>query len=206
MKKQCCFWVLFLAIVVFVLYFLRRMGTNLIVSLAIPISICGYFSILMFFNGLSLNIMNHWEGTGASGRVCSSIMPFVVIESIFRNQEKGIEYQRGCYLNGTAEVANAVIASTPDDYCRLPADCFLSSRSFRAKLFKRSGMGRLLFSLVFFFVCGYPGDFRCLYNPAFPARRFKLEEVKVPFVLQDYSRVLRKLIQRRWLGDRLWQC
>lgn len=35
----------------------------------------------------------------------------VVIESIFRNQEKGLSIKEAA-INGTAEVANAVIAST----------------------------------------------------------------------------------------------
>lgn len=63
----------------------------------------------------------------------------VVIESIFRNQEKGLSIKEAA-INGTAEVANAVIASTLTTIGRLPADC-LSSRSF-GRLFKDQGMGR----------------------------------------------------------------
>ena len=48
----------------------------------------------------------------------------VVIESIFRNQEKGLSIKEAA-INGTAEV-NCFYS---DYYCRLPADC-LSSRSF----------------------------------------------------------------------------
>lgn len=54
MKSSAVLGVILAIVVLFV--FLRRMGTTLIVSLAIPISIVATFN-LMFFNGLSLNIM-----------------------------------------------------------------------------------------------------------------------------------------------------
>ena len=53
-KSSAVLGVILAIVVLFV--FLRRMGTTLIVSLAIPISIVATFN-LMFFNGLSLNIM-----------------------------------------------------------------------------------------------------------------------------------------------------
>ena len=48
----------------------------------------------------------------------------------------------------------------------------------------------------FFFVCGYPGD-SVLYIQL-SGKKVKLEEVK-SIRITGYSRVLRKLIQRRWL-------
>ena len=96
-----------LAIVV-LFVFLRRMGTTLIVSLAIPISIVATFN-LMFFNGLTLNIMTLGGLALGAGMLVDNAI--VVIESIFRNQEKGLSIKEAA-INGTAEVANAVIAST----------------------------------------------------------------------------------------------
>ncbi len=65
MKSSAILGIVLAVIVLFV--FLRRMGTTLIVSLSIPISIVATFN-LMFFNGLSLNIMT--LGGLALGRVC----------------------------------------------------------------------------------------------------------------------------------------
>ena len=53
-KSSAILGIVLAVIVLFV--FLRRMGTTLIVSLSIPISIVATFN-LMFFNGLTLNIM-----------------------------------------------------------------------------------------------------------------------------------------------------
>ena len=106
MKSSAVLGVILAIVVLFV--FLRRMGTTLIVSLAIPISIVATFN-LMFFNGLSLNIMTLGGLALRAGMLVDNAI--VVIESIFRNQEKGLSIKEAA-INGTAEVANAVIAST----------------------------------------------------------------------------------------------
>src|SRR5665647_2828133 len=53
--KNTMFFGIILAVII-LFFFLRRIGTTLIVSLSIPISIIATFN-LMYFNGLSLNIM-----------------------------------------------------------------------------------------------------------------------------------------------------
>lgn len=88
--------------------FLRRVGTTLIVSLAIPISIVATFN-LMYFNHLTLNIMTLGGLALGAGMLVDNAI--VVIESIFRNQEKGMGAQEAA-ITGTSEVAGAVIAST----------------------------------------------------------------------------------------------
>ena len=101
--------ILGIVLAIFVLFvFLRRMGTTLIVSLTIPISIVATFN-LMFFNGLSLNIMTLGGLALGAGMLVDNAI--VVIESIFRNQEKGLNIKEAV-ITGTSEVANAVIAST----------------------------------------------------------------------------------------------
>ena len=102
-KSSAVLGVILAIVVLFV--FLRRMGTTLIVSLAIPISIVATFN-LMFFNGLSLNIMTLGGLALRAGMLVDNAI--VVIESIFRNQEKGLSIKEAA-INGTAEVANAVI-------------------------------------------------------------------------------------------------
>ena len=94
--------------VVILFVFLRRLGTTLIVSLAIPISIIATFN-LMFFNHLTLNIMTLGGLALGAGMLVDNAI--VVIESIFRNQEKGLTIREAA-ITGTSEVAGAVIAST----------------------------------------------------------------------------------------------
>ncbi|MDR2679519.1 MAG: efflux RND transporter permease subunit, partial [Tannerella sp.] len=94
---------------VFILFvFLRRIGTTLIVSLAIPVSIVATFN-LMFFNGLTLNIMTLGGLALGAGMLIDNAI--VVIESIFRNQEKGMGLKEAI-ITGTSEVSGAITAST----------------------------------------------------------------------------------------------
>jgi len=96
-----------LAIVILFL-FLRRIGTTLIVSISIPISLVATFN-LMYFNGLTLNIMT-LSGLALGGGILID-NAIVVIESIFRNQERGLS-RLEAIITGTSEVAGAVTAST----------------------------------------------------------------------------------------------
>lgn len=105
-KDSAVLGVLLAVIVLYV--FLRRWGTTLIVSLAIPISIIATFN-LMFFNHLTLNIMTLGGLALGAGMLVDNAI--VVIESIFRNQEKGLTVREAA-IRGTSEVAGAVIAST----------------------------------------------------------------------------------------------
>ena len=96
-----------LAIVVLFL-FLRRIGLTLIVSAAIPISIIATFN-LMYYNGLTLNIMTLGGLALGAGMLIDNAI--VVIENIFRNQQKGMSAY-DAVVTGTSEVAGAVTAST----------------------------------------------------------------------------------------------
>ena len=94
---------------VFVLFtFLRRIGTTMIVSIAIPISIVATFN-LMFFGGLTLNIMTLGGMALGAGMLVDNAI--VVIESIFRNQRPGVSVEEAA-IQGTYDVATAVTAST----------------------------------------------------------------------------------------------
>ena len=89
-------------------FFLRRVGMTLIVSVSIPISIIATFT-MMYFNGLTLNVMTLSGLALGAGMLIDNVI--VVIESIFRNREQGVE-RREAIINGTLEVSGAVIAST----------------------------------------------------------------------------------------------
>lgn len=105
--KESAILGILLAIVILYL-FLRRIGTTLIVSLAIPISIVATFN-LMYFNHLTLNIMTLGGLALGAGMLVDNAI--VVIESIFQNQERGLSVREAC-INGTSEVAAAISAST----------------------------------------------------------------------------------------------
>ncbi|MBN1388219.1 MAG: efflux RND transporter permease subunit [Bacteroidales bacterium] len=94
---------------VFVLFiFLRRIGTTLIVSIAIPISIIATFN-LMYFNNLTINIMTLGGLALGAGMLVDNAI--VVLENIFRNYESGMPLKEAA-ITGTAEVGGAITAST----------------------------------------------------------------------------------------------
>lgn len=94
---------------VFVLFlFLRRVGTTLIVSLAIPVSIIATFN-LMYFNDLTLNIMTLGGLALGAGMLVDNAI--IVMENIFRNHELGMSAKEAAIV-GTAEVGGAITSST----------------------------------------------------------------------------------------------
>ncbi len=94
---------------VFVLYvFLRRIGTTLVISVAIPISVIATFN-LMYFNGLTLNIMTLGGLALGAGMLVDNAI--VVLENITRLREAGVPLQEAI-IRGTGEVGGAIAAST----------------------------------------------------------------------------------------------
>jgi HAE1 family hydrophobic/amphiphilic exporter-1 len=94
---------------VFVLYiFLRRIGTTLVISVAIPVSVIATFN-LMYFNHLTLNIMTLGGLALGAGMLVDNAI--VVLENITRLRESGMEL-REAVINGTGQVGGAITAST----------------------------------------------------------------------------------------------
>ena len=76
---------------VIILYlFLRRIGTTLVISLAIPISVVATFN-LMYFNHLTLNIMTLGGLALGAGMLVDNAI--VVLENITRLREEGISFR-----------------------------------------------------------------------------------------------------------------
>jgi HAE1 family hydrophobic/amphiphilic exporter-1 len=98
---------IFLSIVVLYI-FLRRIGTTMVISVAIPISIIATFN-LMYFNHLSLNIMTLGGLALGAGRLVDDAI--VVLENITRNREEGMSLS-DAVINGTGQVGGAITAST----------------------------------------------------------------------------------------------
>nr|WP_129730895.1 efflux RND transporter permease subunit [Parabacteroides goldsteinii] len=193
--------------VVILFVFLRRFGTTLIVSMAIPISIVATFN-LMFFNGLTLNIMTLGGLALGAGMLVDNAI--VVIESIFRNQEKGLSVREAA-IKGTSEVAGAVIASTLTTVVVFLPIVYLHGAS--GELFKDQAW-TVTFSLVsslFVAILVIPMLYDRLMNrkrntPPAPSREGKeipsdAKETLGGTGLQmaGYSRLLRSLIGHRWI-------
>lgn len=199
-KESAVLGIILAVIILFV--FLRRVGTTLIVSMAIPISIVATFN-LMFFNGLTLNIMTLGGLALGAGMLVDNAI--VVIESIFRNQERGIPV-REASITGTSEVAGAVIASTLTTIVVFLPIVYLHGAS--GELFKDQAW-TVTFSLVsslFVAILVIPMLYDRLVGKG-GSRTALTEGAALPTVaasskglqMTGYSRLLRKLISHRWL-------
>lgn len=105
--KDSALYGIILAVVV-LFFFLRRVGTTLIVSMAIPFSIIATFN-LMYFNDLTINIMTLGGLALGAGMLVDNAI--VVIENIFRHHEGGASVKDAA-VKGTAQVGGAIVAST----------------------------------------------------------------------------------------------
>lgn len=105
-KESGLYGALFAMLVLFL--FLRRIGSTLIISLAIPISIIATFN-LMYFNDLTLNVMTLGGLALGAGMLVDNAI--VVVESIFRKREEGFGVIEAA-IQGASEVSGAVTAST----------------------------------------------------------------------------------------------
>jgi HAE1 family hydrophobic/amphiphilic exporter-1 len=197
-----------IALAVVVLFiFLRRLGATLIVSLAIPISIVTTFN-LMFFQGLTLNIMTLGGLALGAGMLVDNAI--VVIESIFRNHEaasppgrasfltrvngkiqQGGEALKEAIITGTSEVAGAVTASTLTTIVVFLPIVYLHGAS--GALFKDQAwtVAFSLLSSLFVALWVIP----MLYYRIFGGRRRQEEAARPqPVRITGYARLLRRLI------------
>jgi HAE1 family hydrophobic/amphiphilic exporter-1 len=95
--------------IVILFFFLRNIGSTLVISLSIPISIIATFA-LIFFGGFTINLMTLGGlALGVGMMVDSSI---VVLENIFRRRQENEEGPREAAVIGAQEVGPAIVAST----------------------------------------------------------------------------------------------
>ena len=95
--------------VLVLLFFLRSFKSTLIISLAIPISVVGTFA-LIYFSGFTLNLMTLGGLALGVGMMVDSAV--VVLENVFRRRQEEHDDARDAAVEGTGEVATAIIAST----------------------------------------------------------------------------------------------
>ena len=98
-----------LLVVVIIFLFLRNLRATIIPGLAIPTSIVAAFAI-MYFMGFSINNFTLLALTLAIGIVVDDAI--IVLENAYRHQEELHESPEEAAINGTREIAYAVLSTT----------------------------------------------------------------------------------------------
>jgi multidrug efflux pump len=96
-------------VVIIIFLFLRNFRATIIPAFAIPTSIISTFAV-MYFLGFSINNLTLLALTLAIGIVVDDAI--IVLENAFRHQEELHEDPETAAINGTSEIAFAVIATT----------------------------------------------------------------------------------------------
>ena len=96
-------------VVAIIFFFLRNVRSTIIPGLAIPVSIIGTFAI-MYFLDFSINNLTLLALTLAIGIVVDDAI--IVLENAYRHQEELKESPQEAAINGTREIAFAVLATT----------------------------------------------------------------------------------------------
>lgn len=179
--------ILLAVVVLFV--FLRRIGTTLIVSVAIPISVIATFN-LMYFNDLTINIMTLGGLALGAGMLVDNAI--VVLENIFRNHESGANV-RDAAINGTAEVGGAITASTLTTIVVFLPVVYIHGAS--GELFKDQAwtVAFSLISSLFVAIFLIPMMYHRLYKNKPKAAISKSVQIK------SFGRFLNKVLKAKWL-------
>jgi len=187
-KESGLYGALFAMIVLFI--FLRRIGSTLIISIAIPISIIATFN-LMYFNGLTLNVMTLGGLALGAGMLVDNAI--VVVESIFRKREEGLSVFDAA-VEGTSEVSGAITASTLTTIIVFLPIVYLQGPS--GELFKDQAW-TVAFSLISSLVVAI------LAIPMLYSRIFKNDEARTPAIVKQggftaYRTFLDKVLRFRY--------
>jgi HAE1 family hydrophobic/amphiphilic exporter-1 len=176
---------------VFILYiFLRRIGTTLVISVAIPISIIATFN-LMYFNHLTLNIMTLGGLALGAGMLVDNAI--VVLENITRLREEGVPF-KDAVINGTGQVGGAITASTVTTIVVFLPIVYLHGAS--GEMFKDQAWTvafALLSSLVVAMLV-----IPMLVSTLFYDKK-KKSNMPAPLQFKGYSRFLEKAVEKRKL-------
>ena len=177
-----------LAIMV-IFVFLRRIGTTMIVSISMPISIIATFN-LMYFNGLSLNIMTLGGLALGAGMLVDNAI--VVMENIFRLRETGMSVKDAA-IEGTSQVSGAITSSTITTVVVFLPIVYLHGAS--AELF-RDQAWTITFSLLSSLLAAIL-LIPMLYNYFF--KNSKKNAISHSVQIKGYGRFLGKVLEHRWL-------
>jgi HAE1 family hydrophobic/amphiphilic exporter-1 len=178
---------IFLAVLILYV-FLRRIGTTLVISVAIPISIIATFN-LMYFGHLTLNIMTLGGLALGAGRLVDDAI--VVLENITRLREEGVPFKEAV-IKGTGQVGGAITASTVTTIVVFLPIVYLHGAS--GEMFKDQAW-TVAFALLSSLVVAM------LVIPMLVSTLFSDKKKKInmtpPLQFKGYSRFLEKTIEKR---------
>jgi hydrophobic/amphiphilic exporter-1 (mainly G- bacteria), HAE1 family len=181
---------IFLAMIVLYV-FLRRIGTTMVVSVAIPISIIATFN-LMYFNHLTLNIMTLGGLALGAGRLVDDAI--VVLENITRNRDEGMPLKEAVIV-GTGQVGGAITASTITTIVVFLPIVYLRGAS--GEMFKDQAwtVAFALISSLFVAMLVIP----MLVNTFFHEKKEKSVQLSTPMQFRWYPKFLSKVLEKRLL-------
>jgi hydrophobic/amphiphilic exporter-1 (mainly G- bacteria), HAE1 family len=180
---------IFLAVII-LFVFLRRIGTTMVISVAIPISIIATFN-LMYFSHLTLNIMTLGGLALGAGRLVDDAI--VVLENITRNREEGMSL-RDAAITGTGQVGGAITASTVTTIVVFLPIVYLHGAS--GEMFKDQAwtVAFALISSLFVAMLVIP----MLMNTLFRDRKGKeTKHLTTPLQFKWYSTFLSRVLEKR---------
>jgi len=185
--RQTALLGIFLAILI-LFVFLRRIGTTAIISISIPVSIVATFN-LMYFKGLSLNIMTLGGLALGAGMLVDNAI--VVVENIVRNIESGMSVREAA-ATGTSQVSGAITTSTITTIVVFLPIVYLHGAA--GELFKDQAW-TVAFALLSSLAVAI------LIIPMLAARFLKgrrLATAAKPVRFERYGALLTKALERRW--------
>jgi multidrug efflux pump len=183
-------------VVAIIFLFLRNLRATIIPGLAIPTSIVAAFGI-MYFLGYSINNFTLLALTLAIGIVVDDAI--IVLENAYRHQEELEENPEKAAVNGTREIAFAVIATTIALVAVFTPLAFLQGTTGR--LFNEFGIA-LAGSVV---ISGFVAltltpmlSAKILRVPKSHGRVYKSLERAFDAIADGYARLLDRALRHRW--------
>ena len=182
-------------VVIIIFVFLRNLRATIIPAFAIPASIVSTFAV-MYFLGFSINNLTLLALTLAIGIVVDDAI--IVLENAYRHQEELGEDPVTAAINGTREIAFAVIATTISLVAVFTPLAFLQGNTGR--LFNEFGIAVAGSVVISGFVALTLTPMLCariLRVPQSHGRMYKALERGFDAIAAGYGRLLRKALAHR---------
>ena len=182
-------------VVLIIFVFLRNIRATIIPAFAIPTSIVSTFAV-MYFLGFSINNLTLLALTLAIGIVVDDAI--IVLENAYRHQEELGEDPETAAINGTREIAFAVIATTISLVAVFTPLAFLQGNTGR--LFNEFGIAVAGSVVISGFVALTLTPMLCakiLRVPHSHGRIYKALESGFDAIATGYGRLLRKALAHR---------
>src|SRR5918995_542038 len=186
-----------LLVVIIIFLFLRNLRATIIPGLAIPTSIVAAFAI-MYFMGFSINNFTLLALTLAIGIVVDDAI--IVLENAYRHQEELGESPEEAAIDGTREIAFAVIATTIALVAVFTPLAFLKGSTGR--LFNEFGIAVAGSVIISGFVALTLTPMLCAKILRVPQRHgvfYRALERGFDNLASGYSRTLQRALRGRWV-------